>query len=104
MAGRRKPYVFEIIEREKYKCLEHFEHMPIRGRNTSQDVIKNIRDELEDMYFRIARTCNVLVNYPRMHIEGTKVVLGEATILLPDCKYAGIEKLKEIELRRGKRG
>ena len=33
-----------------------------------------------------------------MSIQGQRVVLGEASIILPDCTIVGFEKLKEIEL------
>ena len=39
----------------------------------------------------------MLVGYPRMRIEGTKVNLGAASIMLPDCRLIGIEELKKIE-------
>ena len=50
------------------------------------------------MTFRIARKCNVSVNYPRWNIQGKKVVLGEPSVLLPTLRYVSFEELKAIEL------
>lgn len=47
---------------------------------------------------RIARKCNVSVNYPKCSIQGKKVVLGEPSILLPTLRYVSFEELKAIEL------
>lgn len=52
------------------------------------------------MSFDIVRTCNVLVNYPKLSIQGGKVVLGEPTIMLPNCKLVNLEQLKKIEEKR----
>ena len=41
---------------------------------------------------------NVMVSWHKMSIQGQRVVLGEASIILPDCTIVGFEKLKEIEL------
>ena len=40
---------------------------------------------------------SVLVSYPKMRIEGTVVNLGDAHIMLPDCRIISIEELKKIE-------
>lgn len=50
------------------------------------------------MTFRIARKCNVSVNYPKWSIQGKKVVLGEPSVLLPTLRYVSFEELKAIEL------
>lgn len=42
------------------------------------------------------------MNYPRMHIEGSRVVLGEPLIMLPDCRLISIKELEDIELGREK--
>lgn len=39
----------------------------------------------------------MLVSYPKMRIEGTAVNLGDANIMLPDCRIISIEELKKIE-------
>lgn len=49
------------------------------------------------MTFKIARKCNVSVNYPEWSIQGKKVVLSEPTILLPSLRYVSFEELKQIE-------
>lgn len=71
---------------------------PVNGRKTSTGTIKMIRKEIGDMTFRIARKCNVSVNYPRWSIQGKKVVLGDPSILLPTLRYVSFEELKAIEL------
>lgn len=50
-----------------------------------------IRKEIGNVTFRIARKCNVSVNYPRWSIQGKKVVLGEPSILLPTLRYVSFE-------------
>lgn len=49
----------------------------IRQEETSTGTIKMIRKEIGDMTFRIARKCNVSVNYPRWSIQGKKEQLLE---------------------------
>lgn len=51
-----------------------------------------------DASYRLAQKCNVMVSWHKMSIQGQRVVLGEASIILPDCTIVGFEKLKEIEL------
>lgn len=46
----------------------------------------------------LPQKCNVMVSWHKMSIQGQRVVLGEASIILPDCTIVGFEKLKEIEL------
>lgn len=88
----------EVIRREEARLLRIFEAYPVNGRKTNTGTIKMIREEIGNMTFRIARKCNVSVNYPRLNIQGKKVVLGEPTILLPTLRYVGFEELKAIEL------
>lgn len=89
---------YEAIRQEEARLLERVRSYPVNGRKTSTGTIKMIRKEIGDMTFRIARKCNVSVNYPRWSIQGKKVVLGEPTILLPTLRYVSFEELKAIEL------
>lgn len=88
----------EVIRQEEVRMQERVRSYPVNGRKTSTGTIKMIRKEIGDMTFRIARKCNVSVNYPRWSIQGKKVVLGEPTILLPTLRYVSFEELKAIEL------
>lgn len=89
---------YEAIRQEEARLQERVRSYQVNGRKTSTGTIKMIRKEIGDMTFRIARKCNVSVNYPRWSIQGKKVVLGEPTILLPTLRYASFEELKAIEL------
>lgn len=89
---------YEVIRQEEARLQGRFEAYPVNGRKTSAETIKKIRKEIGNMTFRIARKCNVSVNYPKWSIQGKKVVLGEPTILLPTLRYVGFEELKTIEL------
>lgn len=89
---------YEAIRQEEARLQERVRSYPVNGRKTSTGTIKMIRKEIGDMTFRIARKCNVSVNYPRWSIKGKKVVLGEPTILLPTLRYVSFEELKAIEL------
>jgi hypothetical protein len=60
------------------------------------------RKIISDNAYRIAQECSVLVSYPKMRIEGTAVNLGDANIMLPDCRIISIEELKKIERGRVK--
>lgn len=95
--ARHKLYVYEIIERESAKLTKRLNHMPLKGKQTSPEIVKRVKSEVSDMSFDIARACNVLVNYPRLSIQGDKVVLGEPTIMLPNCRLVNMEQLREIE-------
>lgn len=90
-------YVYERIYREEKNLQKRFERIPVNGRKTSSADIRRIKQMLSDSSFCIAQECSVIVNYPKWRIEGTKVVLGECSILLPDCRLIGIEELKRIE-------
>ncbi len=96
----RKLYVYEVIARESAKLVKRINHMPLNGRKTSPAIVKRVNEEVSDMSFDIVRTCNVLVNYPKLSIQGGKVVLGEPTIMLPNCKLVNLEQLKKIEEKR----
>lgn len=89
---------YEAIRQEEARLQERVRSYSVNGRKTSTGTIKMIRKEIGDMTFRIARKCNVSVNYPRWSIQGKKVVLGEPTILLPTLRYVSFEELKAIEL------
>lgn len=89
---------YEAIRQEEARLQERVRSYQVNGRKTSTGTIKMIRKEIGDMTFRIARKCNVSVNYPRWSIQGKKVVLGDPTILLPTLRYVSFEELKAIEL------
>lgn len=88
----------EVIRREEDRLLRILEEYPVNGRKNNTGTIKMIRKEIGNMTFRIARKCNVSVNYPKWSIQGKKVVLGEPSILLPTLRYVSFEELKAIEL------
>lgn len=74
--------------------------IPINGRQTSSGDQKRIRNIISNSAYRVAQECDVIVSYPRMRIEGRRVVLGEPVIMLPDCRLINVEQLKDIELGR----
>lgn len=88
----------EVIRQEEARLLGRFEAYPVNGRKTATATIKQIRKDIGDMTFKIARKCNVSVNYPRWSIQGKKVVLGEPSVLLPTLRYVSFKELKAIEL------
>ena len=73
-------YAYKCIQAEERKLQEQFEELKL------------------DASYRLAQKCNVMVSWHKMSIQGQRVVLGEASIILPDCTIVGFEKLKEIEL------
>lgn len=89
---------YEVIRQEEVRLQERVRSYPVNGRKTNAGTIKMIRKEIGNMTFRIARKCNVSVNYPRWSIQGKKVVLGEPSVLLPTLRYVSFEELKAIEL------
>lgn len=97
---RNRLFVYQVISREAESLTARLNHMPLKGRKTSPEIVKRVKEEVDDMSFDIARACNVLVNYPRLSIQGDKVSLGEPSILLPNCRYVSLEQLKEIEEKR----
>lgn len=88
---------YVVIRQEESRLKEKVESYPVNGRKTSARTVHKIRKDIDDMTFKIARKCNVSVNYPKWSIQGKKVVLGEPTILLPSLRYVSFEELKQIE-------
>ena len=96
-------YVYERIYKEENSMKREFEKIPVNGKRTSESDQKRIRQIILDSCYKVAQECSVLVNYPRMHIAGQRVVLGEPTIMLPDCQLVNMEQLKDIESGRRNR-
>ena len=90
-------YVYERIYKEEDAMQKEFQKLAIQGRRTPAADQKRIRKIILDATYQAAQECSVIVSYPRMHIEGQKVVLGEPLIMLPDCRLISIEELKRIE-------
>lgn len=88
-------YAYKCIQAEERKLQEQFENLPINGRKTTRQTIKRIKELKLDASYRLAQKCNVMVSWHKMSIQGQRVVLGEASIILPDCTIVGFEKLKE---------
>lgn len=101
--ARNFMYVYERIYKEANAMQREFEKIPVNGRRTTEADQKRIRRIILDSSYQVAQECSVIVSYPRMHIEGQKVVLGEPLIMLPDCRLISIEELRKIELGGGKR-
>ena len=95
-------YVYERIYKEANAMHREFAKIPVNGRQTSRADQKRIRKIISNSAYQVAQECSVIVSYPRMHIEGREVVLGEPSIMLPDCQVINIEQLKDIELGRRK--
>ncbi len=100
--ARNFMYVYERIFKEQNAMDREFGKIPVNGRQTSQEDLKLIRNIILDSSYQVAQECHVIVSYPRMRIEGRRVVLGEPTIMLPDCRLVTIEKLQDIEMGRSK--
>ena len=100
--ARNFMYVYERIYKEASAMHKEFAKLQINGRQTSGADRKRIRKIISDSAYQVAQECSVLVSYPKMHIEGREVVLGEPTIMLPDCRLVSMEELKKIELGGGK--
>ena len=96
--SRNFMYVYERIYKEQKAMQKRFENIHINGRKTSSADVKRVWQIISDSAYIIAQECAVLVNYQKCHIGGKNVVLGEATIILPNCKIVSIEELKNIEL------
>lgn len=90
-------YVYERIYKEESAMQREFQKLAIQGKRTSAADQKRIRKIVLDATYQIAQECSVIVSYPRMHIEGQKVALGEPLIMLPDCRLISIEELQRIE-------
>lgn len=87
----------KMILQESKKFMQHCEYLPIKGKQTTTKTIKQVEKMKSDMTFLLARKCNVLVSFPQMHIEGSKVVLGKPHIWLPNCRIVDFETLVAIE-------
>lgn len=90
-------YVYERIYKGETEMQTEFRKIPVNGKRTSAADQKRVRKIISDNAHRIAQECSVLVSYPKMRIEGTAVKLGEAHIMLPDCRIISIKELKKIE-------
>lgn len=90
-------YVYERIYKEEDAMQGEFQKLAIKGKRTSAADQKRIRNIVLDTTYQVAQECSVIVSYPRMHIAGQKVVLGQPLIMLPDCRLISIEQLKKIE-------
>lgn len=90
-------YVYERIIDEESAMQKEFEKLPIRGRRTATADLRRIKEIISESGFRVAQACSVIVSYPKMHIADQKVILGEPTIMLPNCRLISIEELKRIE-------
>jgi hypothetical protein len=90
-------YVHERIFKEQNAMKREFRKIPVNGKRTSRKDIRRVRKIISDSAYQVAQECQVIVSYPRMRIEGTEVVLGDPSILLPDCRLITIEQLRQIE-------
>ena len=79
-----------------------FRKIPVKGKRTYAADVKRIRNIISNSNYQVAQECQVIVSYPQMHIEGTRVALEEPLILLPDCRLITIKELEDIELGRKK--
>lgn len=95
-------YVYERIFKEQDAMGREFGKIPVNGSRTSQADQRRIRRIISDSAYRVAQECSVIVSYPLMRIEGRKVSLGRAHIVLPDCRIVSIEQLRDIETGRSK--
>ncbi|MEY8422728.1 hypothetical protein AALB52_08260 [Lachnospiraceae bacterium 38-14] len=95
-------YVYERIYKEENAMQREFSKIPVKGKQTSRADQRRIRKIVNDCIYQISQECSVIVNYPRMHIKGSKVVLGEPLIMLTDCRLISIKELEDIELGRRK--
>lgn len=90
-------YVYERIYKGISAMEGAFKKLPVRGKRTAAADVKRIRKIVSDETYLIARECGVIVSFPRMRIEGERVVLAPPSIMLPNCRIVSIETLKEIE-------
>ncbi len=100
--SRNFMYVHERIYKEQNAMEREFQKLAVNGRKTSPKAQKEIEAIINASSYVIAKECGVLVSYPRHRVEGRKVVLGEALIMLPNCRLVSIEKLRDIETGNGK--
>lgn len=92
--------VHERIRQEEKRLQSVYDGMPIKGKDTRPDTQKRVLHEMREMTFLLARECNVLVNYPKLSIQGSKVVMGPPSIMLPSCRFVSFEELKDMEISR----
>lgn len=85
------------ILQDSKKFMQMCEKMPVKGKQTTGSTIKRIEKLKKDMIFYIAKDCNVLVTFPKMHIAGNKVVLDSPHIWLPNCRIVDFDTLRAIE-------
>lgn len=97
---RRYKLVHERIRQEEKRLQSVYDSMPIKGKDTRSDTQKRVLQEMREMTFLLVRECNVLVNYPKLSIQGTKVVLGPPSIMLPSCRFVSYEELRDLEISR----
>ena len=91
-------YIYERIYKGENAILAECRNkLLIDGKRTTQTTVKGIKDIILNQSYRIAQECNILVSYPKWHIEGKALVLGPASIWLPDGRIISIEQLKAIE-------
>lgn len=95
-------YVYERILKEQNAMDREFGKLSVNGRQTSQADQRRIRNIISNSSYQVAQECSVIVSYPLMRIEGRKVNLGKAHIMLPDCRIVSIEELRDIETGRRK--
>lgn len=96
----RYKLVHQRIRQEEKRLQSIYDGMPIKGKDTPPDTQKRVLQEMREMTFLLARECNVLVNYPKLSIQGTKVVLGLPSIMLPSCRFVSYEELRDLEISR----
>ena len=92
--------VHQRIRQEEKRLQSIYDGMPIKGKDTRVDTQKRVLQEMREMTFLLARECNVLVYYPKLSIQGTKVVLGPPSIMLPTCRFVSYKEIKDLEISR----
>lgn len=90
-------YVYERIAKEQNAMEAEFKKLNICGKRTPTADQKRIRKIISDSSYIVAQECSVIVSYPKSHIEGARVVLGEPLIMLPDCRLVSMKRLMDIE-------
>lgn len=73
--ARNFMYVYKRIFKEQNAMDREFGKIPVNGRQTSKANQKRIRKIILDSSYQVAQECQVIVNYPRMRIEGKRVIL-----------------------------
>lgn len=96
----RYKLVHQRIRQEEKRLQSIYDGMPIKGKDTRPDTQKRVLQEMREMTFLLAHECNVLVNHPKLSIQGTKVVLGPPSIMLPSCRFVSYEELRDLEISR----